>query len=100
MKYTVILSQEADHDVLATVPGLPDCSVKAKTRDQALKLVRETITRVISRSEIVQVDVPVESRAGGLHNNTPWEFFGAFKDDVTWGKLFDEIEHNRNEVQG
>ena len=24
---------------------------------------------------------------------TPWQWFGAFQDDPTWGPLFDEIEH-------
>ena len=98
MKYTVILTEEREDNVLAAVPGLPDCSVKAKTRNEALRLVRETITTIISRSEIVQIDVPVEPKSGSLHVSTPWELFGAFKDDPTWRELFDKIEYNRKEV--
>lgn len=96
MKYTVILTEERDDNVLATVPGLPDCSVKAKSRNEALSLVRDTISTIIGRSEIVQIDVPVEPRAGSLPDSTPWELFGLFKDDQTWGRLFDEIEYERN----
>ncbi len=96
MKYTVILTEEADGSIHVTVPGLPDCTVEAKTRDEALNMIRETITTIISQSEIVQLDVPAEPRSRSLHRDTPWEWFGAFKDDPTWGELFDEIEHQRN----
>lgn len=96
MKYTVILTEETDGSIHVTVPGLPYCTVEAKTRDEALNIVRETITTIISRSEIVQLDVSAEPKSGSLHRNTPWEWFGAFKGDPTWGELFDEIEHQRN----
>lgn len=96
MKYTVILTEDTKGNIYAKVPSIPDCSVKAKTKNEAIILIRNAISRVISRSEIIQLDVPIVPKAGSLLNETPWELFGNFKDTPEWGKLFDEIEIQRN----
>ncbi|MCK4762796.1 MAG: hypothetical protein KAW12_11430 [Candidatus Aminicenantes bacterium] len=98
MKYTVILTEKTDGNIHLSVPGLPDCTVDAGTRDEALNIARENINTIIDRSEIVQLDVPAEPRSGSFQFDTPWEWFGAFKTDSTWGKLFDEIEEQRNRM--
>ena len=95
MKYTVLLT-ESNGNYQATVAGLPDCRVTAKTRSEALTTIREAITRLLGKSEIVEVEVPAEPKSGKLRDRTPWEWFGAFKDDPTWGELFDEIERQRD----
>ncbi len=95
MKYTVILTEDNGH-FQAIAAGLPDFNVKAKTRGEALNTIREAISKLVGRSEILQLDVPTEPKSGNLRHDTPWEWFGAFKDDPTWGELFDEIERQRN----
>ncbi len=100
MNYTVILTEKADGSYYASVPALPDCRAKAETRVEALDSVRQTIVNFISRSEVVKLDVHVEPKSGALHQETPWEFFGGFQDDRTWGPLFDEIENYRNSHEG
>ncbi len=92
MQYTVVLTEETNGNIHATVPGLPDCIVEADTRNEALEKVRETIAKIMSRSEIVQLDVAAEPRSRGEHSDTPWQWFGIFKDNPAWGKVFDEIE--------
>jgi len=49
--------------------------------------------KVLSVNDIVTVHIadPAE-----VKNNTPWESFGAFRDDPMWMELFDEIEYRRN----
>jgi predicted RNase H-like HicB family nuclease len=96
MTYTIILTKDKNGNFQATVPSLPNCNVKAKSRSEAIRIIREAIAKFISRSEIIQLDVHAEPKSGKLHHYTPWESFGAFKSDPTWGKLFDEIEHQRN----
>jgi predicted RNase H-like HicB family nuclease len=91
MKYTVVLTEKTDGNIHVTVPGLPDCIIEADTRDGALEKTRETIASIISRSEIFQLDVSAEPKSRNLHFDTPWEWFGIFKDNPEWGKLFDEI---------
>lgn len=96
MKYTVILTEEANGNFYATVPGLSDCQVEAPTRREVLHTLRERISMIVSRSEILQLDIPTAPKAIDMQRQTPWEWFGAFKDDDSWGPLFDEIEERRN----
>jgi predicted RNase H-like HicB family nuclease len=95
MKYTVILTEDNGH-FKATVAGLPDFDVLAKTRTEALSNVSKAISKLIARSEIIQLEVPTAPKTGSISNDIPWEWFGAFKDDPTWGELFEDIERQRN----
>lgn len=94
MQYTLLLTEQSEGGIHVSVPALPDCTVKAETRDDTIRLAREAITEILSRSEIVQLDVPHPPKAS-LHEGLPWEWFGIAKDDATWDVLFDEIEENR-----
>jgi len=93
MKYTVFLTQEKQGNFHAIVPMLPDCQASAPTRQEALKMIHQTITQVINHSEIIQLEVSAQPKP--VLEETPWQWFGAFSDDPTWGELFDEIERQR-----
>lgn len=84
----------------ASVPALPGCTVDAETRDDAIRLAREAIALVLSRSEIVRVDVPQPPKALPTRGEMPGEWFGIAKDDATWAALFDEIEAHREATRG
>ena len=99
MKYTVILTEKSDGGIHVSVPGLPDCTVEAQNRDEALDLAREAIAKIVSRSEMVQVEVPEQPKSGAIHHTTPWEWFGAFKGDPNWNLLFQIIEQQRDEAE-
>jgi hypothetical protein len=60
-----------------------------------MHLARQAIMQFISRSEIVQLDIPLPSKPPSRPNEVPWDWFGAFKDDPSWGVLFEEIEQHR-----
>jgi predicted RNase H-like HicB family nuclease len=100
MKYTILLTEKAEGGIHVSIPALPGCTVEADTRDDAIRLAREAITALLSRSEMVQVDVPQPPKASLTRENTPWEWFGTAKDDATWDALFDEIEENREATRG
>lgn len=94
MKYTVILTTKPNGGIHVSVPALPDCTVEADSRDEALHLAREAIVQIVSRSEITQVEVPQPpSTVPG--NDVPWQWFGAFQEDTTWDVLFNNIEQRR-----
>lgn len=95
MRYTVIITRDIYGNVFATAPGLPDCHVQAKTRQEVLHKIRATVADVISRSEIVQLEVPVEPKSGEVQQTPPWEFFGAHPDNPAWGKFFEDLEQQR-----
>ena len=96
MRYTVVLTEKTDGNIHVTVPGLPECIVEAHTRDEALEKTRETIAEVISRSEILHLEVSTEPKSRNHHFDTPWEWFGRYKDNSAWGELFNEIEQKKN----
>ncbi len=100
VKYTILLTEKPDGGIHVSVPALPDCIVEADTRDNAIRLAREAIAAIMSRSEVVQVDVPQPPKAPPTRDEMPWEWFGAAKDDATWEPLFDEIERNREVTRG
>ena len=95
MKYTVVLTEKPEGGIHVSVPALPNCTVEANTRDEALHRVREAIVETVGRSEIVHLDVPQQPRATSSGKDVPWEWFGATQDDSTWDTLFDDIERQR-----
>ncbi len=94
MRYTVVLTEESDGNIHALVPGLPQCIAYAASRFEALNAIRKAVSEFVSRSEFVQIDVSAEPKS--QLRDTPWEWFGAFKEDSSWGELFDDIERQRN----
>jgi predicted RNase H-like HicB family nuclease len=94
-QYTLILTEKADGGILVTIPALPACTVEATTRDEAIFLAREAITQVVSRSEIVEIDIPQQPHATTQPRETPWAWFGEAKADPTWDTLFDDLEQRR-----
>ena len=73
MKYTVLLTEETTGNFHATVLGLPDCSVEAETRSEALDSIYESISKLISRSEIIQLDVAAKPKVSQPQTSTPWD---------------------------
>jgi hypothetical protein len=49
----------------------------------------------VSRSEIVQIDIPQQPQATEQPCRVPWEWFGEAKTDPTWDALFDHLEQRR-----
>jgi predicted RNase H-like HicB family nuclease len=65
MRYTLILTEKPEGRIQVTIPALPTCTVEAATRDEATRLAHEAITGLVSRSEIVQIEIPQQPRATG-----------------------------------
>jgi len=99
MQYTVLLSKQPDAPWRAVVPALPDCVAEAATREEALARIKEHIAQAHEHFEIVQVEVPLlNGNQLGQTFEERYPYYGAFKDDPTWGELFDEIERRRDET--
>jgi predicted RNase H-like HicB family nuclease len=95
MKHTIFITEENQGKFHAIAPNLPNCHAYAHTRNEALKAIRETITQIVNKVEIIQLDIPSQHKIDQVLNETPWQWFGAFKDDSNWGELFDDIELKR-----
>src|SRR5262249_14620888 len=96
MKYTVVLTEKSNGGIHVSVPSLPGCTLEAENRDEAIRLARAAISDVLSKSEIVRVEVPQQSNVSLPENEVPWEWFGSAKEDASCDALFDDIEHKRN----
>jgi predicted RNase H-like HicB family nuclease len=95
VQYTLILTEKTDGGIQVTIPALPACTIEATTRDEAIRLAREAIAQLVSRSEIVQIDIPQQPRVIAQPRGVPWEWFGEAKADPTWDALFDDLEQHR-----
>jgi hypothetical protein len=95
MQYTLILTEKPEGGIQVTIPALPACRIEAATRDEGIRLAHKAIVRLVSRSEIVQIDIPQQPRAMAQPRGVPWEWFGEAKADPTWEALFDDLEQRR-----
>ncbi len=98
MQYKVMLTSESD-GIHATVLGMPKCHAVSETRNGVLTLIRDNILETLRKSEIVNINIPEEPDSENtVSSEADWRSYGygAFRDDPEWGKLFDDIEHNRD----
>lgn len=63
MQYQILIKQQSDNSFLATAIGLPECKVKAETKEQAVCKAKEAIEGLLSQGEIVVVEVMEEIKA-------------------------------------
>lgn len=73
--------------------AIPNCIGVGESEKEALENVQKLIYETLSRSRLVTIDVDTDIFK--IERN-PNRWFGAFKEDATWGKLFDEIERLRD----
>jgi hypothetical protein len=99
MQYTLILTEKTECGIQVTIPALPACTVEAATRDEAIRLACEANAQLVSRSEIVQIDVPQQPWATAQPRRVPWQWFGEAKADPMWEALFDEIKQRREAMR-
>jgi len=101
MQYTVVLTKQTDLNWRAFVPGWPECTAEASTRDEALNEIRLKLAEAVSRSEVVRLDLPApDDKVRFQAEDGPsdeWFDYGIFSNDSTWRQLFAEIENNRNQ---
>ena len=96
MKYTTLVTHQPGLPWRAVVPGLPDCSAEAPTRDEVLERIQARIVETVAHTEVVQIEAPATpENTNGDAATSPWQWFGAFQEDTQWGALFEAIETQR-----
>ena len=93
MRYTVLLQNHLNKGYTATVLDIPNCVGVGESEKEALENVRKLVHETLSQSKLVTVDIDTDSFR---MERSPNRWFGAFKEDVTWGELFNGIEHLRD----
>jgi len=93
MRYTVLLQNHSNKGYTATALDIPNCVGAGKSEEEALESVQNLVRETLSRGKLVTIDVDTD--VFKIERN-PARWFGAFKEDATWGELFDEIERLRD----
>ena len=98
MEYTIFLTQQPNAPWRAVVHELPDCTVEAPTRAEALERIQQRITSIARSTEVVRIPVavlPKNVQETPLFTQTPWHWFGISQDNAIASALYDEIEQQR-----
>jgi predicted RNase H-like HicB family nuclease len=81
--YDVLIENQEDGKVLATVIGLPDCQATGATKEEALTSLYQRLTERLAKAEIVSIKIEPPKA------EHPWmKFAGMYKDNP----LFDEVQ--------
>jgi predicted RNase H-like HicB family nuclease len=81
--YDVLIENQEDGRVLATVIGLPDCQAIGATKEEALTSLYERLSERLAKAEIVSIKIEPPKA------EHPWmKFAGMYKDNP----LFDEVQ--------
>lgn len=104
MEYVAYLTYQPDNSWQAVIPDLPDCIVNADTRVEALEKVKTLALNLVQQTELVRIELPISKPStsdSGVQKNGQLDLgalgFGAFKEDSSWGDIFDDIERQRDE---
>ncbi|MEZ4659692.1 MAG: hypothetical protein R2911_19225 [Caldilineaceae bacterium] len=92
MAFDVILMQQANNGYLARPVLWPDTSVQGATRQEALERVQVLIRDLLSRTQLVQVEVDVPA-------DHPWlAKAGLFATDPTWDDFIQRMADFRRHL--
>lgn len=92
LNYDVLIENQADGSVSATVLGLSDCQATGATKEEALKNLTQLLTQRLANAEIVSLEIEPPKK------EHPWmKFAGMFKDDPQFDEMMEYIEQERRE---
>jgi predicted RNase H-like HicB family nuclease len=89
MQYPVVIQQKDKHLFRALIPFLPDCAGEGPTEEVAMSNLRQVAQQTLAHVKLTTLEIDE-------HMSREWPHFGIFKDDPTWGEIFDEIERQRD----
>ena len=92
MTYEVLIRQTNGY-FTATVLGLPDCTVEAPTRSEAIQKAEEAVSSLVAEGEIVRLEIPRGSRRASSTS-----FVGMWADDETFDEFVDAMAAYRREI--
>lgn len=89
----IIIKNESDKTVSATLLGWPECKAFGETRSQALQNLHDLINSQLAEAEIVSVKL-TSSRS-----NNPWvRLAGKYENDPYYDEVLAHIEESRREL--
>ncbi|MBN3870958.1 type II toxin-antitoxin system HicB family antitoxin [Nostoc sp. JL33] len=93
LTYDVLIENQADGTVKATLLGLPDCQGLGNTETEAIEKLSQSLQTRLETAKIVTLEI----EAPKVEN--PWmKFAGMFKDDPQFDEMLAYIEADRREL--
>jgi predicted RNase H-like HicB family nuclease len=91
----ILLEQQPNGHIWATVPALPNCAVERSTREEALEAIQQLISERLTSVEVLPIHVT--SIAESVSSTAPsWQpFLGIFKDDPYFAAIADQLRAKR-----
>jgi predicted RNase H-like HicB family nuclease len=92
MTYRILLRNKPSDGYVATALALPDCTVEAPTREEAIERIHHAIEELLHEGEIIEIEVAhPQSEIGADYAET----FGLFRADPTYPEFLHEVEAYR-----
>ena len=94
MTYSVLLRQNPKGGFLATALAWPNFEIEAPSREEALEKMQKTIANMLSKGEIVELEIPTSQP---ILSSTYPETFGMFREDPTFPEFVEETNKYRQQ---
>jgi len=93
LNYDVLIENQADGKVKATLLGLPDCQGLGNTETEAIEKVSQSLQTRLETAKMVTLEI----EAPKVEN--PWlKIAGKYKDDPQFDEMLEYIEEYRREL--
>ncbi|MCC5663524.1 hypothetical protein LC653_06135 [Nostoc sp. CHAB 5784] len=93
LNYDVLIENQADGTVKATLLGLPDCQGLGNTETEAIEKLSQSLQNRLESAKIVTLEIEAPKA------ENPWmKFAGMFKDDPQFDEMLAHIEADRREL--
>lgn len=87
----ILLEQQPDGQIRASIPALPNCSVNSATREAAITAIQQLLSERLTTLEILEVDLNPQQES-----EKPWmKFAGVFKDDPDFAAIVQSLREER-----
>lgn len=94
LNYDVLIENQADDTVKATLLGLPDCQGLGNTENEAIEKLSQSLQNRLESAKIVTLVIEVP-----LVVENPWlKIAGKYKDDPQFDEMLEYIEEYRREL--
>lgn len=113
IKVNIILQQQENGKIIASVLEAPDCNVAENSREKAISSIRESLMKKLNKAEVLCLELPIDHRSDNdtiglaekmaqdlVAKTTPaWlKSAGIFKADPQFEAFQQEIQSYRNEL--
>jgi predicted RNase H-like HicB family nuclease len=96
MQYQVLIQSQSEHQFVASVVGVPNCSAEGTSREEAVTKAESALKKKLADGELVTIEVETLSPR---EKPDPWlQHSGVFADDPTFEDFLQEVEAYRQAV--